>query len=53
MHLLLSLEKVAAVAVGNSLNYKEHSIQKLKENLTVTSLRQSNYESKYTLLSDV
>ena len=27
--------------------------KKLKENLTVTSLRQSNYESKYTLLSDV
>ena len=53
MHSLLALNNVSAVAVGNSLNYKEHSVQKLKDNLMHTSLRQSDYESKHTLLNDV
>lgn len=52
MHSLLVLNNVSAVAVGNSLNYREHAAQKLKDNLMHTSLRQSNYESKNTLLND-
>jgi cyclase len=44
---LLQMEHVSAVAVGNSLSYREHAIQKLKEDLVEMPLRSSIYESNY------
>lgn len=50
---LLQMQSVAAVAVGNFLSYREHAIQKLKEDLAVMPLRSSVYESKYSSLANV
>jgi len=44
---LLQIENVAAVAVGNFLNYREHTVQKWKEALVAMPLRPPVYESKY------
>jgi len=41
----LSKNEVAAIAIGNSLNYKEHSIQKIKEHLKMDCLRESIFEN--------
>jgi len=42
----LSMPVISAIAVGNSLNYREHSIQSIKEQLTGQPLRPSNYGCK-------
>ena len=44
---LLQMKNVSAVAVGNFLNYREHTIQKLKEELAAMPLRPPVYESTY------
>jgi imidazole glycerol-phosphate synthase subunit HisF len=51
--LLLSNPRVAAVAMGNFLNYQEHAIQKLKEALTALPLRPPTFESKYLSFANV
>lgn len=43
---LLSNLNISAVSIGNFLNYKEHAIQKLKEAVYVSSLRNSTYEEE-------
>lgn len=48
MRSLLEMPRVVAVCVGNFLNYREHSIQKLKEALPGMPLRPAVYESKYS-----
>ena len=53
MRTLLQSTKVAAVAVGNFLLYREHAIQNLKEVLTGMPLRLPIYESEYSLMADV
>jgi len=50
---LLSMPNISAIAVGNFLSYKEHAIQLIKEEIIGSSLRPPNYESRYTLMSDV
>ena len=40
MKYVFSKNEVAAIAIGNSLNYKEHSIQKIKESLQIGCLRE-------------
>jgi imidazole glycerol-phosphate synthase subunit HisF len=49
---LLSAPRVAAVAIGNFLNYREHAVQSLKEALTGAPLRLPQYDSNYSLLVD-
>jgi len=41
---ILEKKGVVAVAIGNSLAYREHSIQKIKEGIGVESLRQATYQ---------
>lgn len=41
---LLSIPEVSGVLVGNSLNYKEHSINRLKKNLSSQQIRLHNLE---------
>jgi imidazole glycerol-phosphate synthase subunit HisF len=48
---VLSEPVIAAVAIGNVLNYKEHSIQSIKQGLKDMPIRLPDYESKYTLLN--
>ncbi len=43
---ILSIKRVSAVAIGNFLNYKEHSIQFIKESLNVENIRKPKYSSK-------
>jgi len=50
---LLSHPGIAAVAVGNFLNYREHAIQKLKAQLIGMPVRPPRYESMYSLTADV
>lgn len=50
---LLQMQSVTAVAVGNFLSYREHAIQKLKEDLAAMPLRSPVYESKYSSLANV
>ncbi len=50
---LLLLQNVVAIAVGNFLSYREHAIQKFKENLAAMPLRSSTYESKYSSVANV
>jgi len=50
MQAVLKEKQVAAIAVGNFLNYKEHSVQNFKKSLNSMSLRLADYETKYTLL---
>ena len=42
---ILSINKISAVGIGNFLNYKEHSIQTLKESVGSKYLRKPNYNS--------
>lgn len=50
---LLSRPNVAAVAVGNFLNYREHAIQQFRDALSSTALRPSSYAQEYSLRPDV
>lgn len=50
---VLQMQSVVAVAVGNFLSYREHAIQKLKEDLVAMPIRSSVYESKYSSLANV
>ncbi len=45
---ILQHKQVAAVAIGNSLNYREHAIQELKVALSTAPLRLPTYEAKYS-----
>jgi cyclase len=40
---LLSDQYVVATAIGNFLNYKEHSLQKIKEEINLNSIRRAFY----------
>lgn len=44
---VLRRERVAAVGVGNFLNYREHAIQALKRELAGTTLRAASYARDY------
>jgi cyclase len=50
---LLQSPRVAAVAVGNFLSYREHAIQNYKEALTGMPLRLATYESTFSLIAYV
>ena len=43
---VLALENVVAAGVGNFLNYKEHAIQQLKQNLVGLPTRKAHYTSE-------
>ncbi len=51
MRHLLQSSKVAAIAVGNFLSYREHAIQDFKKVLTGMPLRPAAYESTFSLIS--
>jgi len=53
MRKLMQSTRIAAVAVGNFLSYREHAIQEYKEVLTGMPLRLATYESTYSLIADV
>lgn len=53
MRALMQSTRVAAVAVGNFLSYREHAIQEYKEALTGMPLRLATYESTFSLIADV
>lgn len=40
---IIKIEKVSAVAIGNFLNYKEHSIQTIKEGIKYKKLRKAKF----------
>ena len=42
---LLSCEKISAVAIGNFLNYREHSVQKIKQSIDGSYLRPAQFLS--------
>jgi imidazole glycerol-phosphate synthase subunit HisF len=50
---LLQKAHVSAVAVGNSLNYREHAVQKLKSELEASALRPSVFETKHAAFLNV
>lgn len=50
---LLDLPNVAAVSVGNFLNYREHAIQQFKTALASAALRSSTYATEYSFLTNV
>lgn len=52
MKAILQSDRVAAVAVGNFLSYREHAIQNLKEVLKGMPLRHATYESTFSLIAD-
>lgn len=41
-----SMKQVSAVATGNTLSYKEHAVQKIRDSLNIENLRQPLYEKK-------
>jgi cyclase len=47
MTYLFNQPNVSAVAVGNSLNYREHAIQFIKTGMVGLPLREANYHSKH------
>lgn len=49
MRQLLVLPRVAAVAVGNFLNYREHAIQSLRNHLTELPLRPASYAATISI----
>lgn len=53
MRALMQSTRIAAVAVGNFLSYREHAIQGYKEALTGIPLRLATYESTFSLIADV
>lgn len=40
----LNKKNIAAIAIGNSLNYKEHSVQTIKKEINHKSVREYNYK---------
>ena len=40
---ILKNKNVSAVAIGNFLNYKEHAVQKIRDNIKLNFLRKSKY----------
>ena len=40
----ISQSEVEAIAIGNYLNFKEHSVQKIKEEIKLNYLRKSHYK---------
>ena len=44
---LLSHDNISAVAVGNFLNYKEHSIQRIKSNNQSKNIRYPEYQTNF------
>ena len=48
---LLRMPHVVAVAVGNFLSYREHAIQKYKEELMGMPLRLANYQSTFSTIA--
>jgi cyclase len=53
MQALLSRPNVAAVAVGNFLNYREHAIQQLKMSIASATLRPPTYATEYSLQANI
>lgn len=53
MKTLFGRSNIAAVAVGNFLNYHEHSIQEFKEMMANATLRSPSYKTENSLLADV
>ncbi len=53
MQNLLARSNVAAIAIGNFLNYREHAIQQFKRDLTRAAVRSATYSTEYSLLADV
>jgi len=53
MKALLQISRLAAIAVGNFLSYREHAIQKYKEALMNMPLRLATYDSTFSLIADV
>jgi imidazole glycerol-phosphate synthase subunit HisF len=51
MRELLQVPQIAAVAVGNFLNYREHAVQEYKSALTGLPVRQPTYTSEHKLLA--
>ncbi len=49
---LLKMDCISAVAIGNSLNYKEHSLQNYKLNLNEISIRPEVYRSSIEVVSE-
>ncbi len=52
MQSLLTRPKVAAVAVGNFLSYREHAVQQYRNVLASAALRTSSYNTEYSLIHD-
>ena len=50
---LLENPNVAAISVGNFLNYREHAIQQFKGELASATLRPSTYATEYSVLTNV
>lgn len=48
MHALYAHENLAAVAIGNFLNYREHAVQNFKESLIHHPLRLAHYEKTFS-----
>ena len=49
MRSFINRDNVAAIAIGNYLNYQEHSVQSYKESLNARFLRDSSYKIENTL----
>jgi len=49
MRELLARPNVVAIGVGNFLSYREHAVQRFKEELASAALRPPFYETKYSL----
>ena len=47
---LLERERVAAIAIGNSLSYREHAVQQIRKGLRSDNLRPSTFAEKFPLL---
>jgi imidazole glycerol-phosphate synthase subunit HisF len=47
MKKLFSMDIINAIAIGNSLNYKEHAIQNIKQKLSLTMIRPHKYYSSF------
>jgi cyclase len=53
MKTLLAHSNITAVAVGNFLNYREHSIQEFKDTMASAILRSPSYATESSLKADV
>ncbi len=53
MKTLFARSNIAAVAVGNFLNYREHSIQEFKDTMASATLRSPSYATENSLQADV